>query len=341
MLLHPMTQRKSAFSARPTSSSAGTGCRMIQILDPRPLPSSIMPVDVAMRICLAHSPPLKSFLSPLEECQRNNFVNRFKPLRPCLHVKRDSETQKSDWNHSTARAKKRVVFADSKGLSLTAIHTFSEFQEHPGWDLQFDLLGLENITSGLKLHEEKSLILGFPRPSADYLDFRNRLQKNLVCLENCTLQEKVLSGTVKVKNVSFEKKVQVRITFDSWKTYMDVECVYMNNVYSDSENDTFSFTIDLPPVISSEEKIEFCISYRSGEHTFWDNNEGPNYKILHAEWKPDGVQIPSAKKDCVDPQTPRRGQEREPDQLSSPRLSSGLFHQWQSLGRVENSSPYW
>ncbi|KFP07168.1 Protein phosphatase 1 regulatory subunit 3C, partial [Calypte anna] len=315
--------------------------RMIQILDPRPLPSSIMPVDVAMRICLAHSPPLKSFLSPLEDCQRSNFVNRLKPLRPCLHVRRDSEAQKSDWNHSAARAKKRVVFADSKGLSLTAIHTFSEAQEQSEWDPQFDFLSLENITSSLKLHEEKNLILGFARPSADYLDFRNRLQKNLVSLENCTLQEKLLSGTVKVKNVSFEKKVQVRITFDTWKTYMDVECVYMNNVYNESENDTFSFTIDLPPSIPSEEKIEFCISYQSGEQTFWDNNEGQNYKILHAEWKPDGVQIPSAKKDCVDLQASRRQQEREPDQLGSPRLYSGFFSQWQRLDQTENSLPYW
>ncbi|NWS01364.1 PPR3C phosphatase, partial [Motacilla alba] len=315
--------------------------RMIQILDPRPLPSSSMPVDMAMRICIAHSPPLKSFLSPLEDCQRNSFVNRLKPLRPCLHVKCDSEDQKSDWNHSPARAKKRVVFADSKGLSLTVIHTFSEFQEPPVWDLQFDLLGIEGMTSDLKLHEEKNLILGFPQPSADYLDFRNRLQTNLVCLETCTLQEKVLSGTVKVKNVSFEKKVQVRITFDTWKTYKDVECVYMNNVYSDFENDTFSFAIDFPPAISSEEKIEFCISYQSGEHTFWDNNEGQNYKIVHAEWKPNGVQIPSAKEGYVDLQTSKRGQEREPDQLGSPRLSSGLFPQWQSLGQIESPLPYW
>ncbi|NWV32072.1 PPR3C phosphatase, partial [Grantiella picta] len=314
--------------------------RMMQVLDPRPLPNSIMPLDMAMRICLAHSPPLKGFLSPLEDCQRN-FANRLKPLRPCLHVKRDSEAQQSDWNHSPARAKKRVVFADSKGLSLTAIHTFSEFQENTEWDLQFDLLGVKDIKSDLKRHEENSLILGFPQPSADYLDFRNLLQKNLVCLESCTLLEKVLSGTVKVKNVSFEKKVQVRITFDTWKTHTDVECVYMNNVYSDFENDTFSFTIDLPPAISSEEKIEFCISYQSGGHTFWDNNEGQNYKIVHAEWKPDGVQIPSAKEEYVDLQTPRRGRERELDQLGSPRLSRGLFPRWQSLGQIENSSPYW
>ncbi|NWY00285.1 PPR3C phosphatase, partial [Nothoprocta ornata] len=314
---------------------------MIQILDPRPLPSPIMPVDVAMRICLAHSPPLKRFLSPLEGCQRNNLVNRFKPLRPCLNVKRDPEAQKSDWSRPSARAKKRVVFADSKGLSLTAIHTFSEFQEHPVWDLQFDLLSLESITSGLKLHEEKSLILGFPRPSSDYLDFRRRLQKNSVCLENCALQERVLSGTVKVKNISFEKKVQVRITFDTWKTFTDAECVYMNNVYGDSDNDTFSFTIDLPPAISSQEKIEFCISYQSGEDIFWDNNEGQNYKILHAEWKPDGVQIPSAREDCIDLQAPKKVQDREADHLGSPRMSRGLFPEWQSMGGVENASPYW
>ncbi|NXH44394.1 PPR3C phosphatase, partial [Dicaeum eximium] len=312
--------------------------RMIQILDPRPLSSSSMPVDMAMRICMAHSPPLKSFLSPFEDCQRNNFANRLKPLRPCLHVKCDSEEQKSNWSQSPARAKKRVVFADSKGLSLTVIHTFSEFQEPPVWDLPFDLL---DRTSNLKLHEEKNLILGFPQPSADYLDFRNHLQTNLVCLETCTLQEKVLSGTVKVKNMSFEKKVQVRITFDTWKTYKDVECVYMKNVYNDFENDTFSFTIDFPPAISSEEKIEFCISYQSGDHTFWDNNEGENYKIVHAEWKPNGVQIPTAKGGCVDHQSSRRGQEREPDQLGSPRLSSGLFPHWQSLGRIESSLPYW
>ncbi|XP_019358145.1 PREDICTED: protein phosphatase 1 regulatory subunit 3C [Gavialis gangeticus] len=319
-----------------------TCARMIQILDPRHLPTSMMPVDVAMRICLAHSPPLKSFLSPLDDCQRNNFVNRFKPLRPCLNLKRESESQSNNWNRSPSRAKKRVVFADSKGLSLTAIHVFSEFQEHPIWDLQFNLLDLEDITASLKLHEEKNLILGFSQPSADYLDFRNRLQKNFVCLENCTLQERAVSGTVKVKNVSFEKMVQVRITFDTWKSYTNVDCVYMNNVYGDSDSDTFSFAIDLPTAIPTQEKIEFCISYRSGEHIFWDNNEGQNYKILHAEWKPDGVQVPaSTKKDRAIDNIPRKTPEKEAERFGRPRMSSGLLPAWQSWGRIENSAPYW
>ncbi|XP_042315963.1 protein phosphatase 1 regulatory subunit 3C [Sceloporus undulatus] len=316
---------------------------MIQVLDPRPLSSSIMPVDMAMRICLARSPPVKSFLKPLDDYQRRNFVGRLKPLRPCLHVKRETtESPASDWKCSAGQAKKRVVFADSKGLSLTAIHVFSECQENPSWDLQFDLLDLEDITASLKLHEEKNLILGFTQPSADYLDFRNHLQKNFVCLENCTLQERAISGTVKVKNVSFEKKVSIRITYNSWKTHSDIDCVYMNNVYGDSDNDTFSFAIDLPPVIPTEQKIEFCVYYQSGEHIFWDNNDGQNYKIIHAEWKSDGVQAPaSPRRDSLTLKPSRKAHETDCEQLGSPRRASGFFPEWQSWGRIENSFPYW
>ncbi|XP_028916634.1 protein phosphatase 1 regulatory subunit 3C [Ornithorhynchus anatinus] len=306
--------------------------RVIQVLDPRPLTSSVMPVDMAMRFCLSHSPPLKSFLGSYDECRRRNLVNRLKPLRPCLNVKREAESQK-DWNHSPSRAKKRVVFADSKGLSLTAIHVFSEFQEESVWDLQFDLIDLKDITAGLKLHEEKKLILDFSQPSADYLCFRNHLQKNFVCLENCSLQERTVAGTVKVKNVSFEKTVQVRITFDSWKTYTDVDCVFMKNIYGSSESDTFSFAIDLPPLIPPHEKIEFCISYRSGGQVFWDNNEGQNYKIVHACWKPDGVQ--AASQDSAILQTQNKTEPESP-LFGSPRLAGGFFPEWQSWERFEN-----
>lgn len=121
-----------------------------------------MPVDVAMRLCLAHSPPLKSFLGPYSDFQRRNFVNKLKPLKPCLNLKQEAKSQ-NEWKRSHDQAKKRVVFADSKGLSLTAIHFFSELPEEPAWDLQFDLLDLNDISSGLKLHEEKNLVLDFPQ----------------------------------------------------------------------------------------------------------------------------------------------------------------------------------
>ncbi|XP_053548306.1 protein phosphatase 1 regulatory subunit 3C [Bombina bombina] len=313
---------------------------MIQILEPRSLPRSIMPVDVAVRICLAHSPPLKKFLSPYEDCKGRNFVNRYKPLRSCLILKKESDSRSNEWNRSKSRNKKQVIFADSKGLSLTSVHVFSEFKDEPSIDFQFGLVDLEDITAGLKLHEEKNLILGFTQPSADYLQFRNRLQKNLVCLENCSLQERSVAGTIKVKNLSYEKTVKVRITFNTWKTFTDVECVYMNNLYGGNESDTFSFAVDVPPNIPNHEKIEFCVCFESKGKIFWDNNDGHNYSVVHAEWKSDGVQAP-VNSDQTSSNFQKSKQYSDCDQFGSPRTSTGLFPEWQSWGKFVNTAPYW
>ncbi|XP_030629196.1 protein phosphatase 1 regulatory subunit 3C-B [Chanos chanos] len=314
--------------------------RVLQILNPRPMPSPIMPVDVAMRICLAHSPPLRSFLSSYEDCKSRSLVNQYKPLRPCISSKTDVEASSLGWKSPKAKAKKRVVFADSKGMSLTAIHVFKEFEEDPLSDLQFELSDLENAIVGLKVEKEKSLVLDFPQPAADYLDFRNRLKKNFVCLENCIIQEKSLTGTVKVSNVSFEKSVNVRITFDSWKSYTDVTCTYMNNVYGCSDVDTFSFTIDLPSLLPQNERVEFCIFFETQDHTFWDNNDGKNYQLKHAECDVDQANH------VVQKTTPEiKGQGKRPemefDQYGSPRTSSGFFPEWQSWGHIESTTPYW
>ncbi|MBN3304400.1 PR3CB phosphatase, partial [Amia calva] len=316
--------------------------RVLHILNPRPLPGPIMPVDVAMRLCLAHSPPLRSFLSSYEDCRGRNLVNRYKPLRPCISSKQEEEAASVQWQKPKTKSKKRVVFADSKGLSLTAIHVFSEFEEDHISELQFDLTDLEDATGGLKVSKDRNLVLDFCQPAADYLDFRNRLKKNFVCLENCSLQERLLAGTVKVKNTSFEKSVQIRITFDTWKSYTDVECVFMNNVYGCSETDTFSFVIDLPDFVPPHERVEFCISFKTQDQTFWDNNDEKNYRLVHTELKCHGVQVPPILQNKTSEyKTPNKPQEMEFDQFGSPRTSSGLFPEWQSWGQVENTAPYW
>lgn len=311
--------------------------RVLQILNPRPMPSPIMPVDVAMRICLAQSPPVCSFLASYEA---RNLVNQYKPLRPCISSKAELEVASRGWTSPSSKRKKRVVFADSKGMSLTAIHVFKEFEEDPLADLQFELSDLERAIVGLKVEKERSLVLDFAQPAADYLDFRNRLKKNLVSLENCVLQDKALSGTIKVCNVSFEKSVNLRITFDSWKNYTDVPCVYMNNVYGCLDIDTFSFAVHLPAVIPHGESIQFCICYTTQGEEHWDNNDGKNYKLVHSEREQDQhsctIQKPPQdfKSQCKKP-------EMEFDQFGSPRTSSGFFPEWQSWGHIESSTPYW
>lgn len=340
---------------------------------PSAMPGPVMPMDVAMRFYISHSPPpLRGFLSSYEELQRaNNRANQsgsrgqsqiksqkpplFKPLRPCLSSQQRA-TECGVWN--TKAEKKRVVFADAKGMSLTAIHVFSKFDDEPfrnkregsSEDLQFDMTDLETAAMDLKISSGRSLALDFKQPSADYLDFRNRLIRNSVCLENCSLQERSLTGTVKVRNTGFEKTVQVRITFDSWVTFTDVDCSFMNNVYGCQDTDTFAFVLELPANVPQGNRVEFCVRFTAQDHTHWDNNDGKNYVLKHVGWNGQDldrtVPPPLVSVDQKKPPEQKSGSgvkllDLDFDQFGSPRMSNGLFPGWQSWGQIDSSVPYW
>lgn len=331
------------------------------------MPGPVMPMDVAMRFYISHSPPpLRSFFSSYEDLQRaKNRVNQsaarshreqlYKPLRPCLsnQQRAASDGECISWNNKAS--KKRVVFADMKGMSLTAIHVFSKFDDEPyqnkcggiAEELQFDMTDLETATMDLKISSVRSLTLDFKQPSSDYLDFRNRLMQNSVCLETCSLQERSLTGTIKVRNIGFEKSVHVRATYDSWASYTDIECTFMNNVYSCQDTDIFSFVLELPAFIPPHNRVEFCICFTVQGQTFWDNNDGKNYVLKHVGWNGEGMnaQTSPASAEQKKPSEHKNGGvkllEMEIDQFGSPRTSSGLFPGWQSWGQIENSVPYW
>lgn len=172
---------------------------------------------------------------------------------------------------------------------------------------------------------------------------RNRLRSQQVCLETCSIQDRMLSGTVQVRNVSFEKCVSVRITFDSWRSYQDVAGVYLNNVYGCPDIDTFSFSVLVPEVHTPSTLVEFCIRYQAGDQTFWDNNRGENYRLVAADTlgrsAPNAGTVPGLKIQgrC----TGHKGDAIECDPFGSPRTSAGIFPEWQSWGQVEDSAPYW
>ncbi|KAJ0067104.1 hypothetical protein NL108_012696 [Boleophthalmus pectinirostris] len=317
---------------------------VLRSFSPSVMPGPVMPMDVAMRFYISHSPPpLRSFLSSYEDLQRaskranKSLANKslYKPLRPCLSSQqKDAEQDGGCWANKAN--KKRVVFADMKGLSLTAIHVFSKFDDdsyQSNEDLQFDMCDLEAATMDLKISSTRNLALDFKQPSADYLDFRNRLMQNSVCLENCSLQERALTGTVKVRNIGFEKSVQLRITYDSWATFTDVDCTFMNNVYGCQDTDTFAFTLELPGYVPPHNRVEFCICFQAQAQSFWDNNDGNNYALKHVGWNGEDLVIPEVRAEAK--------HDSEYDQYGSPRTSSGMFPGWQSWGQVDTSVPYW
>lgn len=176
-----------------------------------------------------------------------------------------------------------------------------------------------------------SLVLGFTPPAVNYLDLRNRLKAQQVCLETCSVHDRLLSGTIQVQNICFEKSVSVRITFDSWSSFQDVRCRYLNNVYGCPDTDTFSFSILVPESASSD--VEFCIRYQMGDQILWDNNLGNNYRLVLVE---PGWRISEG---SPRPEVQRDGTEFDP--FGSPRTSAGIFSEWLSWNHVETGSPYW
>ncbi|XP_060788831.1 protein phosphatase 1, regulatory subunit 3Ca [Neoarius graeffei] len=242
-----------------------------------------MPVDMAVQLYFTHSPPVHSFLSSYKDYRARNLINfHCKPLRPCINTKNTHNTSLNSpchaWQAPETKAKKKVVFADSKGMSLTAVHVFSPCENKKSDSLlQFDTPRLEGA-----LNPIQSRILDFRQPVADYLDFRKRLLKNSVCLESCMLQGHTLTGTIKVRNLSFKKSVYIRITFDSWKNHRDVECTFMNNICGCRDTDTFVFVIEIPACMLPQDSVEFCISYTSSGQMYWDNNDGKNYALVTA-----------------------------------------------------------
>ncbi|XP_062985111.1 protein phosphatase 1 regulatory subunit 3B isoform X2 [Elgaria multicarinata webbii] len=286
-----------------------------------------MAVDVAMQFCL-RTPPLR----------RESFAYKIapkskKPLRPCIHLNSSTELNELGAEVKALqrkRVKKRVSFADSRGLALTVVKVFSEFDN--SLDIPFNITELIDNIVGLTTVDRDDFVLDFVLPSADYLDFRNRLQADYVCLENCTLKDKAITGTVKVRNLAFEKAVKIRMTFDTWKTFTDYLCQYVKDTYAGSDKDTFSFDVSLPERVQPHERIEFAVCYECDGKVYWDSNKGLNYRIIRSELK-------SAREISQPQDEPGFGIAF--DQFGSPRCSYGLFPEWPSYSGYEKLGPYY
>lgn len=79
--------------------------------------------------------------------------------------------------------------------------------------------------------------LNFVQPAGEYFKFRKHLEDNSVSLENVLLNGFQINGTIKVKNLHFEKKVFLRCSFNNWKSYEDYDAAYVpSNYYSSASS---------------------------------------------------------------------------------------------------------
>ena len=185
---------------------------------------------------------------------------------------------------TSSKKGKRVTFADHNGGVLTLIKYLTEAPHEPPKSLTSGSL-LNDLIKNMKIKSpetekkdaENKLMLKFDQPAANYLKFKDIVESRNVSVENVAIKDNNhVHGTVKVKNIAFEKVVTVRVTFDDWKSHLDVQCQYVNSAYEIGNFDTFQFNLDVP---SDCYNVQFCINYKCGHDEFWDSNDGLNYSI--------------------------------------------------------------
>lgn len=269
------------------------------------------------------------------------------PRRPCLVIRPEDTNSSSDEDPiSPTRLKKKVVFADDRGMSLTHVRIMTEPSNVP------PLLNsrfLAEVTQGLSANpvaKADPWEITFAQPASDYLEFRRRLDSGKVSLENVIIKEAEESviGTVKVSNISFEKEVFVRCSSDTWKTREDIFCKYVSNSSSNTMNaayvlyDTFSFKLALP---LKARRIEFCVCYRSGGEEFWDNNSNHNFVLVKKLYH-EPLNKSLSTTELINAKI--QNKETPTDVIKCVDAVHAKIESWSefaSWNHLENSSPYW
>ncbi|KAF5897685.1 protein phosphatase 1 regulatory subunit 3C-B-like, partial [Clarias magur] len=248
----------------------------------------VIPVGPAMHVCLNRHPSVDPFweTSTLRSYRTPTRPSTFESLRP--RAARSSQISTSPISPQiptspcgTLKKKKQVVFADDKGLALTSVRFFdpdpleTDEDEEPSSPVK-----IKTSESSVQIKTPR-LRLGFPQPSTDLSSFLEGLKKSLVRLERCSLIYGSLFGKVRVRNVSAEKAVHIRMTHNSWRSHQDIPCTPILQK-GNAETEQFIFNIPMPSCPSVQDRLEFYVTFRpgSGNLLLLDNNDGKNYRIL-------------------------------------------------------------
>ena len=97
---------------------------------------------------------------------------------------------------------------------------------------------------------------------------------------NLSTDRRSLVGTVTVANVSFEKYVAARFSFDCWQTISEVAAEYKHTQSSMGGYDQFQFAIEIPDQADLQTKtLLLCVRYRVNGQEHWDNNSGKDFHV--------------------------------------------------------------
>lgn len=86
-----------------------------------------------------------------------------------------------------------------------------------------------------------------------------------------------VKGFVEIADVAYQKEVYVRYIVSGTATWIDVPAYFVKNLYG---KQVWQFDIDGIPYDGLNFDIQFCVWYKVNGQTYWDNNNGQNYRLL-------------------------------------------------------------
>jgi len=230
------------------------------------------------------------FLTPPKEGESDSEEEVRPKLRKCSSLRTGRTPPVTPGN------KKIVRFADIFGLDLSEVKIFADeipkIPKKAYADLDVDPSEYSNQSPTLSKPEFMSskymngpivnnkpsttLIPMFNQPGTT-TNFYEQIHSQKVVLESAFMDgSDVVSGVIRVLNISFHKSVKVRWTTNNWSTVEQKGAEYIPGS-SNGGMDKFSFKLVAQEKLAVGGRLQFCINYSTNGQEFWDSNYGANY----------------------------------------------------------------
>lgn len=230
-----------------------------------------------------------SYAEVEDEPQRVTEDREFDFLRvDSPRYRRSSSLKTTQTPPGTPHQKKAVRFADALGLDLESVRHILNTNEPPfvpssamrDLSLNSDSeLDRNDLKASVAPPEVPCLRAWFSNPATSP-DFERQVLERKIRLATCFLDSVAMtvSGVIWVSNFAYEKTVTVRFTTNAWVTFSDVKATYASGS-GDRQTDYFRFVIALGDYFAIGRRMEFSVRLTCEEQTYWDSNDGGNYRI--------------------------------------------------------------
>ena len=186
----------------------------------------------------------------------------------CTGAKSLTRTDEFIETHNKKR-RQSVSFADDFGFDLVKTRFFETFDR-----LFFEVEEENNKPKIFSPIKKMRTFLPMFHLSSRRDNLLEKVAEQKVRLESVHIFGTLVSGSILVYNLTFQKEVSVKYTTDGWAAYNEISASYASK--QNESFDRFEFEHYFEPS-AIEKEVEFCVRYQNPSGEFWDSNDGKNY----------------------------------------------------------------